>query len=225
MGAFKSWEEFVWLRKRLKHLALKVFNRLANAQLYGAWEIWFQGVVEQKEKEREEYERQFLLGKEKEEADRKLAEAEEKKQRGLEMIQRMINGALANTMIAWKAGVAQMKKERVMLERFSKRLMMRCAVSSLVAWREYVSRRKWIRGLMMRMIGGKTSKKLYASLRRWERYVAHLRVLEIEHGTTDQSDLLEKLYVKVEELEAQNVLLISQLGEAKYAKQQSAKRR
>ncbi|GMH93971.1 hypothetical protein TrVE_jg11674, partial [Triparma verrucosa] len=223
-GAFASWQEFIFLRKRLKFLALKTFNRLANAQIYGAWEVWAGALEEARAKEREQEELQFLVGKEREEAEARLAEAERKKQKGLEMIQRMVNGCLATTLIEWKQFTQERKEERVKLQRFAKRLLMRCVVSSLASWRAYAKQRKWLRQLMIRMVGGAAKRQMFAAMRVWERFIAHQRVLEVEHGTVDQSDLVETLYHKVSELEAQNTLLISQLGEAKLKKQENAKK-
>ncbi|GMH72166.1 hypothetical protein TrLO_g7135, partial [Triparma laevis f. longispina] len=223
-GAFASWQEFIYLRKRLKWLALKTFNRLANAQIFGAWEVWFGAVEEARAKEREVDELQFLVGKEREEAEARLKEAERKKQKGLEMIQRMVNGCLATALIEWKRFTLEKKEERVKLQRFAKKLLMRCVVSTIASWRAFAKERKWLRGLMIRMVGGAAKRQTFAAMRVWERWVAHLRVLEVEHGTVDQSELVEDLYHKVSELEAQNSLLISQLGEAKLRKQENAKR-
>ncbi|GMH51518.1 hypothetical protein TrRE_jg2619, partial [Triparma retinervis] len=224
VGSFESWREFVWLRKRLKYLALKTFNRLANSQLFGAWEVWVEVIEKEKEKEKEQYEMQFLVGKEREEAERKLAEAERKRQKGLEMIQRMMNGTLATTLIAWKSGAALMKRERIMLERFAKKMKNRQAYSTMISWREFVGQRKWIRGLMVRMLGGKEKKALFAALRRWDKFILHMKELEIEHGVVDQSDLLEQLHHEVQQLKAQNAILANQLGEEQGRKNDAAMR-
>jgi len=224
LGSFESWKEFVWLRKRLKYLALKTFNRLANAQAFGAWEMWVGIVEREKTAEKEQYEMQFLMGKEREEAERKLAEAERKRQKGLEMIQRMMNGTLASALVAWKSGAAIMKRERITLERFAKKMKNRMAFASLLAWRDFVGQRKWIRGLMVRMLGGKEKKALFAALRRWDKFVLHMKELEIEHGVIDQSDLLEQLHHEVQQLKAQNAILANQLGEEQGRKNDAAMR-
>ena len=224
IGAFAGWQEFVGLRLRLKYLATKTFNRLANAHTYGAWEVWTGALEEAREKERRENELQFLTGKEREEELARLAEAEKKKHKGLEMIQRMVNGCLASTLIAWKQFTVQSIKERVLLERFSRRMMMRAVNGCLLSWIGMVRERKWLRGLMKRMLGGKSMRQMRAALQVWVKYTSHQRELAHEHGVTDLQGLVETLHQKCGELEAQNMLLMSQFGEMAKKKNELAQK-
>jgi hypothetical protein len=140
------------------------------------------------------------------------------------MIQRMVNGCLASTLIAWKQFTVQSIKERVLLERFSKRLLLRAVNGCLVTWVEMVRERKWLRNLMTRMLGGKSGRQMRAALRVWEKFTQHQRELEIEHGFTDQHDLIEHLHQKCGEMEAQIELLMGQIGDGQKAKMEAAQR-
>ena len=62
----------------------------------------------------------------------------------------MINGCLANTIIAWKQFTIQSKKEKAMLKKFAKKMLLRLAASSMAQWLHYCGTRKWLRNLMTR---------------------------------------------------------------------------
>jgi hypothetical protein len=212
-GAWAGWQDYVAARLRLRSLALRTMNRLVNGKVVSAWRLWAGAVEWSKERERGEKERQ---GRE--------AEAERRRQKGLAAIQRMVSGCLASTLLAWKRFTVQSVKERALLARFGKRLMMRAVSSCLLTWKDMVKDKKWLRGLMARMLGGKSKRQLFSALRVWTKYTLHQRELALEHGMTDLQELVENLHQKCGKLEAENVLLESELGTERKMKMEIAQR-
>ena len=78
------------------------------------------------EKERLEYEEKMSQMKEE--------EAERKKELGLKMIQKMVNGCLATTLQGGKEFVKTEKHQRFVMQRFAKKLEMRSANSAYMQW-------------------------------------------------------------------------------------------
>ena len=223
-GSWGSWVEFVWLRKRARKLGYKVFNRICNASLLGAWDIWCGEVEMQKAAEEEEYNSRHSTEEEREKYLAKRDVAEKKREAGLRSIQRLMNAALANTLAAWVTFTKQSKHERVVVERFAKKMKYRQAAACLATWTEYCDQRNFLRRFMKRMLGGRSLKMIMGGFGVWRRYCLDMRQLELETGSANLSDLVESLRTSVEELKAQNSLLVGQLGSAKAAKADLAQR-
>ena len=224
IASFASWQEFVELRLKMKYYLQIIFNKLTMGSQFAAMDQWKCIVREQQRKEDEERNFAFLSKQEQEAKLYKQREATAKKQRAMEMIQRMVNGCLASTLIAWKQFTKVSKKERVLLIKFARKVMMRVAGKCLMQWIEYMRVRKWSRGLMIRFVAGKGKRLLQQAVRLWSMFVGKMRELEAVEGTEGLHTMLDEMQNKIDELEAQNVLLISQLGENKMRANEIAQR-
>ncbi|GMH50752.1 hypothetical protein TrVE_jg7, partial [Triparma verrucosa] len=163
------------------------------------------------------------------EAERKIemakrAAAEEKRKAGLRTIQKLVHGALANTLHAWVSFVKQAKHEKLVLARFAAKMKHRHVAMCMMTWCEYVGQRDFLRKFMKKLIGGRVFKEKAHALSVWRTFVFNMRELEASTGSANMQELVENLNSKVLELEAQNALLIGQLGSAKAAKADQAKK-
>jgi len=192
-----------------------IFNKLTMSGQFGAMYKWKEVIEHQRQKEDEEKNFAFLSKQEQGAKLFKQREVEAKQQRAKEMIQKMINGCLATTLIAWKQHTVTSKKEKAMLKKFAKRMMLRVVVSSMAQWQEYCRVRKWLRNLMVRFVLGKSKRMLQQAVSVWAKYCSKMREMEAVHGTEGLHTMLDDMQNKIEELMAQNSLLVSQLGENK----------
>ena len=228
LSAFVSWLDFLEARKRLKYLANKIMNRLENGKIYGAWLAWFEHYDYHRRKEIEEEEEMRI--RERKEADARFLteqqriEEEAKNERALRMVQKIVNRAIATTLSAWKDFTAEQKRNKVLVARFLKKMLNRVAAKCIESWMEYINARRFLRSFMKRMIGGKRLNTLRFKMKQWRMFTVEMRELELAHGTNSLHELIDSLSKKVHELEAQNALLVNNLGDAKLAKMESAKR-
>jgi hypothetical protein len=131
LASWMSWLEFVSLRRRLKYLARKIMNRLENGKLFGAWVQWNDQIESHKEHMRQLEADRFRS------SEQKKVE-EQKRERALRMVQKMMNACLATTLTAWVGWVAQEKQDRLKIQRFLRKLLNRAVAGCFASWLEYV---------------------------------------------------------------------------------------
>lgn len=103
---------------------------------------------------------------------RAAAEARSGQDRRLQAAQRAIarmrNACLVRCLKGWVAFTGQEKRNRGLLEKFTRRFQLRAAHSAINQWREHARERKGLRGFLNRMVGGRATNLLSAGFRKWK---------------------------------------------------------
>ncbi|GMI14592.1 hypothetical protein TrLO_g4427 [Triparma laevis f. longispina] len=118
-------------------------------------------------------------------------EYERRLQAATNAINRMRNGLLLRVFKGWCLFLTMETRNRALLEKFSKKLLLRSLYKSLEAWKQNTTTRKWLRGIVNRCIGGKSVSLKSSAFRAWKHNT-------IDLGTVDDlqkysSELEDKL--------------------------------
>ncbi|GMH78026.1 hypothetical protein TrST_g10618 [Triparma strigata] len=118
-------------------------------------------------------------------------EYERRLQAAKNAINRMRNGLLLRVFKAWVLFLQMEVRNRALLEKFAKKLLLRSLYRSLEAWKELKDTRKWLRGIVNRCVGGKSVSLKSSAFRAWKHNTIDLGT--VDDLKTYSSELEEKL--------------------------------
>jgi hypothetical protein len=174
LQSFMAFVDFREVRQHARNHMRKILGWLENRELSSGWRCWLRWDHAVQDAARAT-EMDVLRGAELL-AFRKEAEALEhdlrnkRKLQAEQMIRNWQNASLATCFRQWTGMVAEMRRQREVLGRFSKRIMNRAAVRALGAWTDVVATRKQHRATVTRFLKRWRKQALCAVLLPWHRY-------------------------------------------------------